>query len=147
MLFSLEVIALMPILIVTSGPQHGDIGSGIGAAGRKAKGITQYRVVFVNFWGHLAGTAWLPCGSPPSSLGREVLLRRPWPTLGPRHDEALDWRQYSELSGSGKANGGNMADPEGKATKSGNDQSNGTNRFEGTDHERAEGSQPWFGLA
>ena len=51
MLFSLEVIALMPILIVTSGPQHGDIGSGIGAAGRKAKGITQYRVIFVNRWG------------------------------------------------------------------------------------------------
>ena len=57
LLFGLKVIAPMPILIVTSGPHHGNVGSGIGEPGRKAKGITQYRIVFISSWSPFAGIA------------------------------------------------------------------------------------------
>ena len=77
MLFGLEIIAPVPILIITSGPHHGNVGSGIGEPGRKAKGITQYWIIFISSWSSFSGTARSPGRSPFFSFGRGVLLRRP----------------------------------------------------------------------
>ena len=90
MAFRRDVATPMPILVVTSGPHHGDIGSGIGQQGREAKSITQYRIVFVSLWGRLTGTARSPGSGPSSSLGWEVLLRRPRSMLRPRYADILE---------------------------------------------------------
>ena len=118
-----------------------------GEPGRKAKGIKQYRIIFGSSWSHFAGTARPPGSGSSSSFGRGFLLRRPWPTLRPRHGEVLNWRQYSELSRSWKARKSKMADPKGKGCEIGERTAQRHQSVERADHGRAVGLQQWFCLA
>ena len=89
MLFGHHITAPMSILIVTSGAHHGDVDNGVWVPGRKAKGIAQYRVIFVNSRSIFAGAARSPRSGPSSSFEKGALLRRPWPTLRPWDGEFL----------------------------------------------------------
>ena len=138
----------MSILIVTNGPHHGDVGGGIGEPGRTAKGHPSNNTGASS----LAAGAFAPepldflvVALPPLLKGGSSCV-----APGPRFVLGM---MKSSTSGNTlisssleKPKGANWRIPREKAAKFEKELPNGTNRFEGPDHERAVGSQQWFCL-